>query len=69
MMEIRMKNKLGWERDLDSLLLNLKQQRERLNCFPSFLIGRNAGAVDRNGVAGRLAVEEKYAFTFVHNYL
>lgn len=69
MMEMRMKNKLGWERGLDSLLMNLKQQRERLNCFPSFLIGRKAGAVDRNGVAGRWAVEEKYAFTFGHNYL
>lgn len=28
MMEMRMKNKVGWERDLDSLLMNLKQERE-----------------------------------------
>ena len=28
MMEMRMKNKVGWERDLDSLLMNFKQERE-----------------------------------------
>lgn len=54
-----------------SSLMNLKMGKGELNegCLPSLLIGRKVGVMDRYRVARRLAMGEKYAFTFECNYI